>query len=104
MKICRSFSLLILEIVVLIPLAIAASSERLPAGMQLIPEVQHDTSAPLADLQLMTPAQPMVFSPKVLNVLPTGPGSATAPTPLPDSVLQEEFMPLVGEIGRASCR
>lgn len=43
----------------------------------------------------MTPAQPMMFAPKLLMVLPTGPGAVAAPTPVPDAALQEKFLPLV---------
>ena len=82
--------------IVVFTLTLTASAQRLPAEMQVIPEVQHDTSPPLADLHRMTPAQPMAFTPKLLKVLPTGPGAAAPPIPVPDAALQENYLPLVG--------
>ncbi len=75
--------------------ASSASAQRIPAPIQVMQEVKHDTSAPLADLQTRTPAQPMVFTPKLLKVLPTGPGTAAPASPLPDAALQENAMPQV---------
>ena len=80
---------------VIIALAISASAQRVPDGLRLIPEVRHDTSAPLADLHRLTPAQPMRFTPKLLKVLPTGPGAPAPPSPVPDAALQQNFMPQV---------
>jgi centrosomal CEP192-like protein len=88
-----SFALLILSVFMI--LAIPASAQPMPAALQFIPEVQHDTSAPLPDLHRLTPAQPMPFTPKLLKVLPTGPGADAPPTPLLDAALQQGFMPQV---------
>ena len=37
----------------------------------------------------------MPFTPKLLKVLPTGPGAAAPPSPVPDAALQQNFMPQV---------
>ena len=47
-------------------------------------EVKHDTSLPLADLQAMTPAQPNPFSPRILNILSTGPDQSAQVSAVPD--------------------
>jgi hypothetical protein len=75
--------------------AISVSAQHSPAGVQFMREIKHDTSARLSELQRMTPAQPLAFTPKLLKVLPTGPGAAAPPSPLPDAALQEKVLPQV---------
>jgi Abnormal spindle-like microcephaly-assoc'd, ASPM-SPD-2-Hydin len=58
-------------------------------------EVQRDVSPPLAELIRMTPAQPNPFSPRILDVLPTGPDRPAPLSPVPDAALQEQVLPLV---------
>ncbi len=58
-------------------------------------EVKHDTSLPLADLQAMTPAQPNPFSPRILNILSTGPDQSAQVSAVPDAALQEAVLPNV---------
>jgi Cep192 domain 4 len=63
--------------------------------MHVYREVKHDTSLPLADLILMTPAQPNPFSPRILDILPTGPDRAMPVNAVPDPALQEQVLPSV---------
>jgi hypothetical protein len=91
----HSSAVVICAVIVFGFLTISASAQPWPAGIQFIREVKHDTSAPLADLHRMTPAQPLAFTPKLLKVLPTGPGAAAPASPLPDAALQEKFLPQV---------
>jgi len=58
-------------------------------------EVKHDTSPTLADLQAMTPAQPNPFSPRILNILSTGPDQSAQVSAVPDAALQEQILPPV---------
>ncbi len=58
-------------------------------------EVKHDVSLPLAELHAMTPAQPNPFSPRILDILPTGPDRSAQVSGLPDAALQEQSLPLV---------
>src|SRR5580765_968906 len=58
--------------------------------VQVIRELKHDTSLPLRDLINMTPAQANQFSPRVLDILPTGHDAKTAYTVAPDAALQEQ--------------
>jgi hypothetical protein len=58
-------------------------------------EVKHDTSLPLADLIRMTPAQPNPFSPRILDILPTGHEGSAQVSGLPDAALQEQVLPPV---------
>ena len=43
----------------------------------MIAEVKHDVSAPLAELDRMTPARPYRFTPRILRILPTGPATSS---------------------------
>jgi hypothetical protein len=63
--------------------------------MHVYREVKHDTSLPLADLIRMTPAQPNPFSPRILDILPTGPDRAMPVNAVPDPALQEQVLPSV---------
>lgn len=63
--------------------------------MQVYHDIKHDTSLPLSQLISMTPAQPNPFSPRILQVLPTGPDLANYVSAVPDDALQTETLPNV---------
>ena len=63
--------------------------------MRVIKEVKHDVSPPLDELVRMTPLQPNPFSPRVLNVLPTGPEPNRPLFEAPDAALQQKVLPPV---------
>ncbi len=65
--------------------------------VRVLHELKHDVSAPLAELDRMTPAQPHRFSPRLLKILPTGPvDRVTAPEfAIPDRALQSKALPPV---------
>jgi len=63
--------------------------------VRLIHELKHDVSAPLAELDRMTPAQPHRFSPRLLKILPTGPTVNAPSYPVPDAALQHTALPPV---------
>ena len=63
--------------------------------IRVIHELKHDVSAPLADLDRMTPAQPHRFSPRLLKILPTGPVSNAPEYAAPDLALQQASLPPV---------
>jgi len=65
------------------------------SAVKVYREVKHDTSLPLADLQAMTPAQPNPFSPRILNILSTGPDRSAEVSAVPDAALQELSLPNV---------
>jgi hypothetical protein len=91
----RSFAVIVCAVTVCAVLANSASAQRLASGVSRMQEVKHDTSAPLWDLQRRTPGQPMAFTPRLLKVLPTGPGAAMPSSPLPDAAVQQQFLPQV---------
>jgi hypothetical protein len=63
-------------------------------------ELKHDTSPPLADLIHMTPEQANPFSPRVLDILPTGHDAKASYTLAPDEALQEQILgPVAATIG-----
>ncbi|MGD0790955.1 MAG: hypothetical protein ABR920_04220 [Terriglobales bacterium] len=64
--------------------------------VRVIREEKHDVSAPLAELDRMTPAQPHRFSPRILKILPTGPSTSLQPeSAMPDLALQATALPPV---------
>ncbi len=64
--------------------------------VRVIREEKHDVSAPLAELDRMTPAQPHRFSPRILKILPTGPSTGLQPeSAMPDLALQATALPPV---------
>jgi len=63
--------------------------------IRVIRELKHDVSAPLAELDRMTPAQPHRFSPRLLKILPTGPTSNAPEYAAPDLALQQASLPPV---------
>jgi hypothetical protein len=77
----------------------AAQSAAAQSKVRVIREVKHDVSAPLAELDRRTPAQPYRFSPRVLKILPTGPGPGnnlnSSSYVLPDGALQASSLPPV---------
>jgi Abnormal spindle-like microcephaly-assoc'd, ASPM-SPD-2-Hydin len=73
-------------------LSVSASAQ---TTVRVIPELKHDVSAPLAELDRMTPAQPHRFSPRLLKILPTGPASNAPEYPVPDVALQLVALPPV---------
>jgi len=58
-------------------------------------ELKHDVSPPLADMIRMTPAQPNPFSPRIIDILPTGHDAPAQFSPVPDAALQEQVLPPV---------
>lgn len=86
---CAVLCLAAMLFIVLPTLAVAQSS------VHVYREVKHDTSLPLADLIRMTPAQPNPFSPRILNILPTGHDQPALYTQAPDEALQEKVLPPV---------
>jgi hypothetical protein len=63
--------------------------------VRIIREVKHDVSAPLTELDRMTPAPPHRFSPRLLKILPTGPAINEPEFPVPDMALQAKSLPPV---------
>jgi hypothetical protein len=63
--------------------------------VRVIREVKHDVSAPLAELDRLTPAQPHRFSPRLLKILPTGPANSLPEYSVPDAALQQIALPPV---------
>ena len=61
----------------------------------VIKEIKHDVSLPLSELTRMTPAQPNPFSPRILNILSTGPDQVAPVNAAPDAALQEKVLPPV---------
>jgi len=59
--------------------------------------MKHDVSAPLAELDRMTPARPYRFTPRMLKILPTGPTVSTLQPELAahDVALQAVALPPV---------
>ena len=88
---------LIVAMAVIFHLSAAAQSAAAQSKVRVIREVKHDVSAPLAELDRRTPAQPYRFSPRVLKILPTGPGNNLNPSSymLPDGALQASTLPPV---------
>jgi Abnormal spindle-like microcephaly-assoc'd, ASPM-SPD-2-Hydin len=65
------------------------------SAMRVIREEKHDVSAPLVELDRMTPAQPHRFSPRLLKILPTAPPENAPEYPVPDQALQQKILPPV---------
>ena len=65
------------------------------SAVRVIQEEKHDVSAPLAELDRMTPAQPHRFSPRLLKILPTAPPDNAPEYPVPDQALQQKVLPPV---------
>src|ERR1700680_3931448 len=73
-------------------LSVSASAQ---TTVRVIHELKHDVSAPLAELDRMTPAQPHRFSPRLLKILPPAPASNAPSYPVPDVALQQIALPPV---------
>ena len=73
----------------------ASAQEQNQSPVRVIHELKHDVSAPLAELDRMTPAQPHRFSPRLLKILPTGPASNAPEYAVPDVALQQVVLPPV---------
>jgi hypothetical protein len=58
-------------------------------------ELKHDVSPPLTDMIRMTPAQPNPFSPRIIDILPTGHDQPAQLNAVPDAALQEQVLPPV---------
>ena len=65
------------------------------SSVRVIHELKHDVSAPLAELDRMTPAQPHRFSPRLLKILPTVPASNAPEYATPDLAVQLAALPPV---------
>ena len=94
---CFSAALLPLFSFVFSALAFAQgrSSASNEGAARVIREEKHDVSAPLAELDQMTPAQPHRFSPRLLKILPTAPASNQPEYAAPDLALQAVALPPV---------
>jgi hypothetical protein len=79
---------------VLLPVS-AVAQKTTQRSARVIHELKHDLSAPLAELDRMTPAQPHRFSPRLLKILPTGPASNAPEYAVPDIALQQASLPPV---------
>jgi len=73
----------------------SSAQEQEQSSVRVIRELKHDVSAPLAELERMTPAQPHHFSPRLLKILPTGPASNAPEYAAPDVALQQASLPPV---------
>src|SRR5882762_8338307 len=73
----------------------ASAQEQNQSSVRVIHELKHDVSAPLAELDRMTPAQPHRFSPRLLKILPTVPASNAPEYAVPDVALQQVVLPPV---------
>jgi hypothetical protein len=58
-------------------------------------ELKHDVSPPLTEMIRMTPAQPNPFSPRIIDILPTGHEQPAQINAVPDAALQEQVLPPV---------
>src|SRR5204863_5971639 len=68
--------------------------------VHIIKETKHDVSPPLAELGRMTPAQPNPFSPRLLNVLRTGPELPVSQYAVADVALQRQALaPVAATLG-----
>ena len=80
---------------VLIPVSAFAAGT-----MVVIKEIKHDVSPPLAEMVSMTPLQPNQFSPRLLNVLPTGAEPVRPLFEAPDTAVQEKVLaPVAATLG-----
>jgi hypothetical protein len=68
---------------------------RVRPNLRVIPEEKHDLSAPLTELDRMTPPQPHRFSPRLLKILPTSPALSVPDYAVPDLALQQVALPPV---------
>jgi hypothetical protein len=78
--------------------SIPALAQEKPRGTpRVIHELKHDISAPLAELDRMTPAQPHRFTPRMLKILPTAPpiNAPAFPELVPDPAVQQTSPPPV---------
>lgn len=64
-------------------------------AVRVIRELKHDVSAPLAELNQLTPASPHRFTPRTLRILPTAPPENAPEYPAPDLALQQKTLPAV---------
>src|ERR1700742_5101776 len=64
-------------------------------SVRIYREMKHDTSLPLAELIRMTPAHPNPFSPRILDILPTGHDAPMQFSQAPDPALQDKVLPEV---------
>jgi len=65
------------------------------SSVRVYREVKHDVSPPLSELMQMTPAQPNPFSPRTLDILPTGPDLSKSAGVIADPALQQQTLPNV---------
>lgn len=65
------------------------------SSLQVYREVKHDVSPPLREMIRMTPEQPNPFSPRLLDILPTGPDLSGRVSAAPDTALQTQSLPNV---------
>jgi hypothetical protein len=70
-------------------------SEKERPSLQQIPELKHDVSLPLADLDRMTLPQPHRFTPRLLKILPTSPPNNAPEVAEADVALQANAPPPV---------
>jgi hypothetical protein len=70
------------------------------SSVRVIHEVKHDVSAPLAELDVRTPASPHRFTPRILKILPTAPPDNAPEYQEPDLALQQKILaPVAAELG-----
>jgi Abnormal spindle-like microcephaly-assoc'd, ASPM-SPD-2-Hydin len=76
-------------------LTISTFAEDHHAGMQVIREVQHDTSVPLRDLESTLPKQAAASTKRVMPLLQPHPATSTAALSQADPALQKATLPTV---------
>lgn len=80
-------------------LAIPALAQH-ASSVRVIPEVKHNVSAPLAELDALTPASPHRFTPRILKILPTAPPDNAPEYEEPDLALQQKALaPVAAQLG-----
>src|SRR5882762_2784496 len=79
---------------VLLPVS-AIAQKTTQRSARVIHDLNHDVSAPLTELDRMTPAQPHRFSPRLLKILPTVPASNAPEYAALDVALQQASLPPV---------
>jgi len=87
---CSQAHFAVVCLTALLFLVVSTLSFAQSSKVQIYRELKHDSSPELKDLIRMTPEQANPFSPRVLDILPTGHNAKTSYTEAPDAALQEQ--------------